>query len=310
MIKISPNHIRTIIYFASLAIFLLLNLSNGFAQKTTILEPDQKTEQFVTTEKPQETVSTLEAVDQIQKTLLFSDKASRVRAVKKESLNIDHSDNQFNKSDINILITDPSSKTNQQVEQKQKLAHSALVAGQYEVAVELYKQILKSDPKNKYASFSLATCYHKLGQYKQAKTIYYQLLKYEWPDAQTKDELIGNLIDVIVEESPNDAVYLMDKLSSQNPNSAYILAGAAMSYDRINKPDQAILLLKRAINIDPKEIKYKFNLAIIYDKMADYQNALKYYQDVVGNYISSDNLENSIPLEQVRQRIEFIKNKI
>lgn len=310
MIKISPNHIRTIIYFASLAIFLLLNLSNGFAQKTTILEPEQKTEQFVTTEKPQETVSTLEAVDQIQKTLLFSDKASRVRAVKKESLNIDHSDNQFNKSDINILITDPSSKTNQQVEQKQKLAHSALVAGQYEVAVELYKQILKSDPKNKYASFSLATCYHKLGQYKQAKTIYYQLLKYEWPDAQTKDELIGNLIDVIVEESPNDAVYLMDKLSSQNPNSAYILAGAAMSYDRINKPDQAILLLKRAINIDPKEIKYKFNLAIIYDKMADYQNALKYYQDVVGNYISSDNLENSIPLEQVRQRIEFIKNKI
>ena len=177
MIKISPNHIRTIIYFASLAIFLLLNLSNGFAQKTTILEPEQKTEQFVTTEKPQETVSTLEAVDQIQKTLLFSDKASRVRAVKKESLNIDHSDNQFNKSDINILITDPSSKTNQQVEQKQKLAHSALVAGQYEVAVELYKQILKSDPKNKYASFSLATCYHKLGQYKQAKTIYYQLLK-------------------------------------------------------------------------------------------------------------------------------------
>lgn len=310
MIKISPNHIRTIIYFASLAIFLLLNLSNGFAQKTTILEPEQKTEQFVTTEKPQETVSTLEAVDQIQKTLLFSDKASRVRAVKKESLNIDHSDNQFNKSDINILITDPSSKTNQQVEQKQKLAHSALVAGQYEVAVELYKQILKSDPKNKYASFSLATCYHKLGQYKQAKTIYYQLLKYEWPDAQTKDELIGNLIDVIVEESPNDAVYLMDKLSSQNPNSAYILAGAAMSYDRINKPDQAILLLKRAINIDPKEIKYKFNLAIIYDKMADYQNALKYYQDVIGNYISSDNLENSIPLEQVRQRIEFIKNKI
>lgn len=310
MIKISPNHIRTIIYFASLAMFLLLNLSNGFAQKTTILEPEQKTEQFVTTEKPQETVSTLEAVDQIQKTLLFSDKASRVRAVKKESFNIDHSDNQFNKSDINILITDPLSKTNQQVEQKQKLAHSALVAGQYEVAVELYKQILKSDPKNKYASFSLATCYHKLGQYKQAKTIYYQLLKYEWPDAQTKDELIGNLIDVIVEESPNDAVYLMDKLSSQNPNSAYILAGAAMSYDRINKPDQAILLLKRAINIDPKEIKYKFNLAIIYDKMADYQNALKYYQDVIGNYISSDNLENSIPLEQVRQRIEFIKNKI
>ncbi|MES2676697.1 MAG: tetratricopeptide repeat protein [Pseudomonadota bacterium] len=258
-----------------------------------------------------QTVSTSEAVDQIQKTLLFSDKDSaRKKSVERKSaLVIDRSD-KFRKPQIDILINEPSSKANQQLEQKEKLAYNAAIAGQYEVAVELYKQILKSDPKNHHASFALAACYHKLGQYKQAKTLYYQLLKYEWDDEQTKNELIGNLIEVIVEESPNDAVYLLEKLSTQNPQSAYILAGAAMAYDKINKPDQAILLLKRAINIDPKEVKYQFNLAIIFDKIADYQNALQYYQNVIKNYVVADNLEDSIPIAQVRQRVEFIKNKI
>ena len=318
MIKISQKNIQIIFYQTPILLlaFLLSIPSFSLAQSLTPKQPTttlatQPANSATTPTQPQDTVSTSEAVDQIQKTLLFSDKdAARKKSVERKSaLVIDRSD-KFHKSEIDILINDPSSKTNQQTEQKQKLAYNASIAGQYEVAIELYKQILKSDPKNHYASFSLAACYHKLGQYKQAKTLYYQLLKYEWTDEQTKDELIGNLIAVIVEESPNDAVYLLEKLSNQNPSSAYILAGAAMAYDKINKPDQAILLLKRAININPKEIKYQFNLAIIYDKITDYQNALHYYQDVIKNYVSADNLDNSVPLVQVRQRIEFIKNKI
>ena len=257
-----------------------------------------------------DSVSTSEAVDQIQKTLLFSNKgdAEKKSTQRKSALVIDRVDRTA-KSDIEILITDPN-KNNSQTDQKQKLAYNAASAGQYEVAVELYKQIIKSDPKNNYAKFALASCYHMLSQYKQAKTLYYQLLKYEWADDQTKNELIGNLISVIVEESPSDAVYLLAKLSNENPESAYIMAGAAMAYDKINKTDQAILLLKRAININPQEVKYKFNLAIIYDKIEDYPNALTYYQDVIKNYISSEDLDSSIPIVQVKQRVEFIKNKI
>ena len=255
-------------------------------------------------------ISTSEAVDQIQKTLLFSDQdAARKKSLEmKSSLVIDRSDRELKKQSVKILIVDPSSKTTQQNEQKQTLAYNAAIAGQYEVAVELYKQILKSDPDNNNASFALAACYQKLGQYKQAKLIYYKLLKYDWKDEQIKNELIGNFIEVVVEETPNDAIYLLDRLSAQNPQSAYIMAGAAMAYDKINKSDQAILLFKRAISLDPNQVKYKFNLAIIYDKNADYQNALYYYQDVIKAYISDGNLGDSIPLEQVKQRVDFIRN--
>lgn len=258
-------------------------------------------------------VSTNDAIDQIQKTLLFSDETSaqKVGATRKSSLTIDRGGTSANnKAQVEILVNDGSSKTNDQLNQKQKLAYNASIAGQYEVAIELYKQILKSDPDNHYASFALAACYHKLGQYKQAKAIYYQLLKYEWSSDQTKNELIGNLIEVIVEESPNEAIYMLNKLTVQSPESAYILAGTAMAYDKINKKDQAILLLKRAININPAETRYKFNLAIIYDKLSDYVNAAKYYQEVISDYISSEAPDSTIPIDHVKQRFDFIKDKI
>jgi tetratricopeptide (TPR) repeat protein len=256
----------------------------------------------------EDTVSTVEAVDQIQKTLLFSNKeAAEKLSSQRKVVAIDRT-SKDDGSDIKILVLDPKAESAN--DQKQKLAYNSALAGQYEVAVELYKQVIKSDPKNNYAKFALASSYHMLGQYKQAKNLYYQLLKNNWDDEKTKNELIGNLISVIVEESPNDAVYILAKLSNENPSSAYILAGAAMAYDKIKQTDQAILLLKRAINIDPKEVKYQFNLAILYDKSEDYQNALKCYQDVIKNYVSSQDIDNSIPIVQVKQRIEFIKNKI
>lgn len=257
-------------------------------------------------------VSTPEAVDQIQKTLLFSDPNAALQKSqeRKSSININRGDSggKSHKSSVDILMTNPGNiDQNSRSWQKERLAYSAALNGEYEAAIEIYKQLLKSNPRDSYIKFSLAVCYQKLGQYDQAKVIYYQLLK---DNPNNHDEIIANLLEVIIEQSPNDAVYLLAKLSVENPSSAYILASSAMAYDKINKSEQAILLLNRAISIDPEQIKYKFNLAIIYDKAGDYSNAVGYYQDVLKNYLSKGDIDNSIPIEQVKQRIEFIKSKL
>ncbi|MFT7098576.1 MAG: tetratricopeptide (TPR) repeat protein [Rickettsiales bacterium] len=264
----------------------------------------------LTNEKPiQKSVSTLEAIDQIQKSLIFSGnvKPKSLVTQKKPSNIINRSSDVTSR--VDILVLNPSKKGSKGDRQKEQIAYNASIAGQYEVAIAIYKQILKKDPNNHYASFSLASCYHKLDQYKQAKIIYYDLLKKDWADQETKEQLIGNLLEVIVQESPNEAIYMLDKLIDQNPNSAYIMAGSAMAYDTINKPDQAILLLKRAIHMNPNEETYRFNLAVIFDKIGDYPNAIPQYQSVINKYISSGDLDDSIPIEQIRQRVEFIKNK-
>ena len=254
-------------------------------------------------------ISTSDAINQIQKTLIFSDNNSAKKAAKESTIAITRDLKEAKKPKINILVNDNnSSKKEQNLERKQKLIYNASIAGQYEVAIELSKQILASDPKNSYAKFILASCYHKLGQNAQAKKIYYELLKNQDYDEQTRDEIISNLIEVLVEESPDEAIYFLSKLSYQSPKSAYILAGTAMAYEKIQRHEEAILLLQKAINIDPDETRYKFNLAIIFDKKGDYQNAIKYYRDVLDAYKKGTFNDSSMPVNQVAERIKFIKD--
>ncbi len=212
-------------------------------------------------------------------------------------------ENSKKESAVNIVVADPKSD-NFDIREKEKLAYNSVLIGQYEVAVELYKQVLNVEPDNAYVKFSLAVVYQKIGQFRQAKTFYYQLLKTS-PD--NENEIIGNLLAILIEESPRDAIYLLSRLTIQNPKSSNILAQAAIAYDKIKNYDQAISLLQKAITIDQENIGYKYNLAVIYDKTAQYEKALDLYSDVAKNYSDSN---SSVSLDQVQKRIQSIKNKI
>jgi lipopolysaccharide assembly protein B len=253
----------------------------------------------------QETVTTNQAIDQIEKTLLSSDNKEATSTSSNSGVKINKIQGKDKSApEVEMVIVDPKNGNNV-ISEKQKMAYAAMQVNQYEVALELYKQILKAEPKNSYAKFGLAVSYHKLGQYRQADNLYSELLK---TNPANKDEIIGNLLEVVVEESPNDSIYLLAKLSAQNPKSSYILARSAMAYDKINKSDQALMLLNRAVVMDPNNSEYKFNLAVIYDKMKDYRNALNFYGQVVSNYVESGDIDGRIPIVEVKNRIDFIKN--
>ncbi len=286
---------RQVLSFFSWAIFSL-----AFAI-FTISFSEVRAENFVLTE---------DVVKEIEKTLLF-DKESRQKtdiyqqkAAKKSSYSINHSDKKDKDSDSNIgmIVVDPK-VGNFDIREKEKLAYNSSLIGQYEVAIELYNQVVAAEPTNIYSKFALAVVYQKIGQFRQAKTIYYELLK---SDAENKEEVIGNLLAILVEESPKDALYLLSRLTAENPQSSYILAQAALAYDKSKNYDQAISLLKRAISFEPNRADYKYNLAVIYDKTADYDNALTLYSDVMKGY---DGVDQSIPAAQIKKRIEFLRNK-
>jgi len=259
-------------------------------------------------------VSTNDVVKEIEKTLLF-DQGSREEinafaAKKKKPRKSDYTikagvtdEKNDAPSEMDITVTD-SKALNLDVKEKEKLAYNAALTGQYEAAIELYKQVLKVEPDNSYNKFSLAVVYQRIGQFRQAKTLYYQLLK---TNPTNQEEIIGNLLSVLVEESPRDAVYLLSRLTVQNPSSAYIFAQAAIAYDRIKNYDQAIILLQKAILIDPTNADYQYNLAVIYDKTSQFQKALDMYANVEQNYTDNN---SSVPIEQVRNREAAIRSKI
>ncbi len=249
-------------------------------------------------------------VKEIEKTLLFDKysrekinvyKASKLK--KKSDYTIGQDFEEKKNKEIDIVIVD-SKAENFDLRQKEKLAYNAVLIGQYEVALELYKQVIAAEPNNYYSRFSLAVVYQKLGQINQAKKIYRDLLKI---DSTNEEEVIGNLLAILIEESPKDSLYLLSRLTTQNPKSAYVLAQASVAYEKMKNYDQAIKLLQKALEIDPENFVYKYNLAVIYDKTSNTQEALNLYQEVAKNYSSQDQL---ISIDQIEKRIQSIKNKI
>jgi len=255
-------------------------------------------------------MSNSEVAKEIEKNLLF-DKNSRQqidvyhspKKSKKSDYTIGKADEKTPNRQIEITLTD-TSLPNFELRQKEKLAYNAALIGHYEVAIELYKQVLALEPQNKYSKFSLAVVYQKLGQIAQAKVLYRELLKDE---PKNSEEIIGNLLAILIEESPRDSVYLLSSLTAQNPQSAYILAQAAIVHEKIKNYQQAASLLERAIDLDNKNLTYKYNLAVIYDKLLDSQKALELYLEVENNYSGDIGL---VAIDQIQQRIATIQNKI
>jgi tetratricopeptide (TPR) repeat protein len=286
--------------------FLIKNLSEIFAFLFLAL--------YITSFSAHSSTSTQnnDIVKQIEKNLIF-DKDSRDQidfyksnsSKKKSDFTIDASGGESEikaSSPLDILVTD-SKIDNLDAREKERLAYNAALIGQYEVAVEIYKQIITAEPENNYAKLSLAIAYQKIGQFSQAKTLYYELLKV---DSESQDLVISNLLNILTEESPRDTIYLLSRLVTQNPQSPTILASAAMAYDKIKDYDKAISLLERAVRLDDTRVDYKYNLAIIYDKIAKYENALELYLGIM----KSNSSDQNIPLSQIKKRVEFIKKKI
>jgi len=281
------------------AIFFTIFLSQTFASYATDLT--------------QSSVSTNDIIREVEKTLLFSDDEKSKMELMQNQLNqksdftIIAGNKDDSKSDaVDIKVTNTKKTFDIDVRRKEKMAYNATLNGQYEVAIELYKQVADAEPNNNYALFSLATIYQKVSQLRQAKAIYYKLLQ---NNPENKEEIISNILSTLAEESPRDALYLLTRLSASHPQSPYILVQTALAYSNVKNYTMAADLLRQAIALDSDRLDYKYNLAITYDKSGDYEKAYASYQDVIRNY-NDNKWALAIPIQAVKMRVETIKNKL
>jgi tetratricopeptide (TPR) repeat protein len=262
-----------------------------------------------------------EIINEIERSLIFNKESreqidfyKKNRKAKQDAFVIDRSikseekeknkDKKNTGSEIQISV-DESKAENYEVREKEKLAYNAVLIGQYEVAIQLYKSILSTEPNNLYAKQSLASVYHKIGQLKQAKNLYYKILK-DRPDNQ--QEISQNLLSIMIEESPHDALYILSRLSSQNPDSAFILAQAGIVNERLKNYDEAINLFEKASNIESNNINYLYNLGTLYDKTKQYEKAIDVYSSVLK--ISNDSSNKDISFDLIKKRIEELNQFI
>lgn len=156
-------------------------------------------------------------------------------------------------------------------------AYELLMAGQSQSAIEIYKDILRRDKRNQDALFGLATTYHRMGDLQSALPVYGQLLKIN-PEHR---EALNNFLVLVSEESAVDALRELEQLERKNPDFSPIPAQLSILYDNLGQPDAARKKMMRAINLEPDNLVYKYNLAIMLDKQGKTRDAASLYRELM-----------------------------
>ncbi len=191
------------------------------------------------------------------------------------------------KIDVNVALKD---------------AYEALIGGQPQIAMQIYKDILKQAPRNQDALFGVATTYHRMGEPKLAKPFYAKLLKL---NPKHRDGLT-NFLSLVAQEAPEIATSKLEYLALQNPDFSAIPALLGVLYDKMGREEKAIDSLIRAVRMEPDNVAYKYNLAILYDKYGMVKDATTLYNQLLEAGRSGIALPAS--MRDIQERVIFINN--
>ncbi len=183
-------------------------------------------------------------------------------------------------------------------------AYKAAISGQSEAALTLYKKALEKEPNNTNILFGIASLYQKLVQYKEAKIHYKKLLAV---DPQYKKAL-NNYLVLMSEESPGQALTELKTLEAENHEFSPVQAQIGMIYAQMGDYATAEQYLKRAITLSPEVLQYRYNLAVIYDNMKKYHEAISVYKQIVESDATNEVLpQNS---NAIRNRMTYLQEKL
>ncbi len=179
-------------------------------------------------------------------------------------------------------------------------AYNALIAGHTEEAVEIYRDVLSINPNNTTALFGIATTYHRLGQLSRAREYYGRIIALD----PRHPEAIGNYLSLLAEESPREALKQLSELEKHNPGYAPVVAQLAAIYEKMGDYDMALKKIKRAVNLSPENLSYLYNYAVLLDKDKKWDDAAKVYHQL----IAASDRGQTIPgnVSAIQERLTFI----
>ncbi len=209
-----------------------------------------------------------------------------------------------NRNNSGIKAEIVKQKEDKEVIALKRKAFDAMSYNQYEVAVKVYKQILQKDPNDAYANLSLATAYQYLGQYQQAKPLFLQATK----DFPTDQQVAANLLSIVIDESPYEAVYLLSSIADKNKTSPLFQAQASLAYTRVANYNKALEYIEKAIQLDDSNLEYQYNLAVIYDLKGEPARARYLYTQLL-SYPDNPDSAYVLPRTEIQERINELKYK-
>ena len=129
--------------------------------------------------------------------------------------------------------------------------------------------------------FSLAAQHHQKGNYKDAESLYKQILEVN----PTHYQSLGNLGLLAKQFNKyNISKRLLEKAIQISPNSANAHYNLGNTYQELGETQQAINCYQQAIQINPNHADTNHNLGVLMKQVGETQQAINYYQQAIDLY--------------------------
>ena len=144
-----------------------------------------------------------------------------------------------------------------------------------EMAVQLYRQVLQENPKHRDALSHLSSIYMGKSAYSEAYPLVSELVSLDPRDPQA---LVNLAIAEIALGRPEKAIADLDQaLTLADPPRFEIYLHQGVALSRLQRLEEAITWYKKSEDLQPGHAHLLFNMAVTFDKLERYDEALDCY---------------------------------
>ncbi len=178
-------------------------------------------------------------------------------------------------------------------------AYDAYVTGNDARALEAYNRVLEIDPRNRNALLARAAINVQNGDTTAAIVDYQSLLL-----ANPKDSLAMSSLLTVANYSPQEAESQIKLMLRDEPESPYLNFALANAYGAQKRWQEAQAHYFTALQNNPDDPNYAYNLAVSLEHIAKPEVAIAYYQRALENF---DKGLATFSKDVVDQRLETLK---
>jgi len=145
-----------------------------------------------------------------------------------------------------------------------------------ELAIQMYQVVLKKNPDHRSTRFNLASAYIQIAAFTEARTILEKMNRQE----PGNPEILLNLAAAEIGlDRPEEALTFLESAEKESSAPTFeILFHKGAAYSRMGDFVTALSMYRKAEKLAPKNPRLRLNTAIVYDSLAEYDQAIGYYQ--------------------------------
>ena len=183
--------------------------------------------------------------------------------------------------------------------------------GELEKAMHLLQNVLQIEPNNLNANSNLGIVFNKLTEYQKAIDCHKKVLQIEPNNADAYNNLGINYKQLAETDLAKSHLY---KAIEINPNHANAYNNLGTLLTSLNEHEKALSTFKKALSIEPNFFKAQTNLANTYlTQQKNFEKAVTESHKALGAYQKASKIYNqSVPLFRLKhdvEQAEYLKSK-